>query len=115
MKKAAFALVLITASCCVFICGFLIGRNMNRSNIQISTSEHTSGSSSHSETAPKRVNINTASLEELTLLPGIGKVLAQRIIDYRETVSPFRTVSDLCNVEGIGDQKMLAIIDYITT
>jgi competence protein ComEA len=48
-----------------------------------------------------RMNVNVASEPELESLPGIGPVLAQRIIDYRTAHGPFRTVDDLAMVDGI--------------
>ena len=48
-------------------------------------------------------------------LPGIGQVLAQRIISYREEYGSFQTVEDLMNVEGIGEKRMEDILDLITT
>lgn len=110
MKKAEYILVIFTVILCIFVCGFLIGRNMNRSSITVV--EATSGSSGSTS---GKININSASVEELTLLPGIGTSLAKRIVEYRTTVGRFRTVTDLCNVQGIGDQKLQSIIDYITT
>jgi len=62
-----------------------------------------------------RVNINTATKEELETLPGIGPALAQRIIDYRQQHGPFETPADIMDVSGIGEKKFNAIRDMITT
>ena len=51
------------------------------------------------------VNLNTATPEQLQTLPGVGPVLAQRIIDYREQNGHFRSVADLRKVTGIGDAR----------
>jgi competence protein ComEA len=60
------------------------------------------------------VNINTATLDQLETLPGIGEVLAQRIVDYREENGPFRTVEDLLEVSGIGDATLADLKPHIT-
>lgn len=49
-----------------------------------------------------RLNVNRATVRQLTLLPGIGPSLAGRIIEYREASGRFRSTSDLVNVKGIG-------------
>lgn len=61
-----------------------------------------------------KININTASVSELESLPGIGPVLAQRIVDYRAQKGGFKTIEEIKEVSGIGDKKFEAIKDLIT-
>ena len=61
-----------------------------------------------------KVNINTASESELEGLPGIGQVLAERIVSYRTQHGPFHDVKDLLKVEGIGQKKFDSLKDYVT-
>ena len=60
------------------------------------------------------ININTADVEKLSELKGIGTSLAQRIIDYREQNGAFKSIDELKNVRGIGDKKFAAFKDKIT-
>ena len=60
-----------------------------------------------------RININTASLEELQTLHGIGEVLAGRIIAYREEIGDFHRVAEIMEVQGIGEVMFERIKDYI--
>ncbi len=73
----------------------------------------TQGSSSTS-TSSKKVNINTATQEELDTLPGIGPSIASKIIDYREQNGKFNSIEEIKEVSGIGDAKYEKIKDSIT-
>ena len=60
-----------------------------------------------------KIHINVASADELQTLPGIGPVLAKRIIEYRETHGPFQKIEDLLDVSGIGEKRLEQIRPYI--
>ena len=61
-----------------------------------------------------RININTASEKELEKLPGIGRGLAERIVEHREKYGPFRRPEHLIMVRGISDKRFRALRDSIT-
>jgi competence ComEA-like helix-hairpin-helix protein len=58
---------------------------------------------------PARLNVNTASDFELAMLPGIGRKMAQAIVEYRQEHGPFASLEDLTKVRGIGPHKVEAI------
>ena len=62
----------------------------------------------------QRVNINTATQEELESLPMIGPVLAKQIIDYRQANGPFKKIEDIVDVPGIGPKTFEVIKELIT-
>lgn len=63
---------------------------------------------------PSPLDLNAATAEALTTLPGIGEELARRILEYREEHGPFETVEDLTNVRGIGQGKLAELEGLVT-
>lgn len=61
-----------------------------------------------------QVNLNTGTAEELQQLPGIGKGLAKRIVDFRTTNGPFKSAEDLMQVRGIGKKTFAKMKERIT-
>jgi competence ComEA-like helix-hairpin-helix protein len=68
---------------------------------------------SQSESHKPCVNLNTATTEELKELPGIGEVIARRVIDYREHHGRFRRPEEMIIVEGFSEKKYRAISERI--
>jgi competence protein ComEA len=60
------------------------------------------------------VNLNTATLEQLDTLPGVGPATAQKILDFREERGGFGSVEDLAEVPGIGPVRMAALREAVT-
>ncbi len=118
-NKAIFILIAITLIFAAYAAGFYTGRNTGNSPVLISTLPQTLPATtlpSHSATQASsgKININTATIEELDTLPKIGPKLAQRIINYRLTNGHFRSIEELTNVEGIGNGILDTIREYIT-
>lgn len=121
-KPSAGILVLVTCVFAAFTFGFFAGRSLNRAPVRITQSASPTVPAEPSpevppETAPTGpviVNINTATADELDALPGIGPVLAGRIISYREENGGFRSPEELTRVKGIGQATLEEIYDLIT-
>lgn len=60
-----------------------------------------------------KININSASIEKLCELPGVGEAMAEKIIMYREENGKFNSIEDLKNVSGIGEKKYESLKDFI--
>jgi competence protein ComEA len=72
------------------------------------------GSVSSGGSVPGTVNVNTASATELEALPGVGEVIAQRIVDYRTANGPFSSVDELLEVSGIGDATLASMRELVS-
>ena len=116
-KHGLWILISVEVFLLALLVGIFFGRNSSGSAVQVSklpaSTAQTQDPSATEETAGK-IDINTAGLEELQQLPGIGEVLAQRIIDYRAEHGDFKSISELTNVSGIGLERLDQITDYIT-
>lgn len=137
LKKAEISIIIITIVFVSFTVGFFVGRSHGEKNINISVAENNSafsdeiseksdtGETAEPETAfpdaaestsqkAKIVNINTATADELETLPGIGQVLATRIIEYREQNGGFENEYEITQVRGIGEKIFSQIKEYIS-
>lgn len=111
-----------------FLCGLYIGRGMSGSDVSTEVlfsqptvtdtptdpTEPSVSAEATDPTVPGKININTADLETLMKLDGIGEVYAQRIIDFRTQYGPFETIYDILDVPGIGEKRFEAIMNDIT-
>lgn len=121
MKKGgSFLLLGLTIAFAGFIVGFLVGRTIQNKPISVQVAyqpteaQATTAHKDDSDAAETMININTASETLLDTLPGIGPVLAKRIVEYRQTHGPFQEITDISKVSGIGSETLLSIMDLIT-
>ncbi len=136
-KHGILILAIMTLLFAGFLVGFYIGRNASHGDVQVSRIPTATVATTAPTAAPTiaptqpsgteatfpsvpatvpggKVNINTATKEQLMTLSGIGEVLAQNVIDYSAEHGPFQKIADLLLVEGIGEHRLDAIIDDIT-
>ncbi len=88
----------------------VVPSRVNKENSMVAAD---SGQSSGTSVSGGKININTASARELEELPGIGEVLAERIVSFRETNGPFKSIEEIKQVSGIGEKKFESIRDLI--
>jgi competence protein ComEA len=67
-----------------------------------------------SPASAEKINLNSATVEQLQTLPGIGPATAKTIIEHRTKVGKFNRIEDIINVKGIGEKKFQKIKDRLT-
>ncbi len=125
MKKQGLSvLVILTLVFASFTLGFFLGSHQEKSHITVNVpaAMQTMPAATEPVTTPPEateviafpIDINRASKEEFMALPGIGEVLADRILAYRDANGNFTAPEGLMHVEGIGEKRMEEILDLIT-
>ena len=120
LKNVNLLLIALAAAFLFFAAGFCVGRQQTGGDLRVITKQQpaveASSSTEESTTAQPsaKLDLNTATVEELVTLPGIGEVLAERIVAYRELHGGFSSIDELSQVEGIGEKRVEAIQDYVT-
>jgi competence protein ComEA len=107
MKFHGIRIVCVLTLCLVLLCG----------SMPALAQQAGSGSATAAKTAAAaetKINLNSATAEQLTVLPGIGAATARLIIEHRTNVGKFSRVEELMNVKGIGEKKFEAIKDLVT-
>ena len=122
LSAAEWTVIAVTAVLLALMAGWRLGSDrVQRLNAQAAASPAISLAPSQTPApspagespapSPALVDINTAGLEELMELPGIGQVRAQAILDWREEHGPFTYVEDLIQVPGIGEGILEGLMD----
>ena len=115
MKKQAWIFIAITGMFICVLIGIFIGRNMKHNYVHMndSTQAQTQNPTQVTQENDGKININTATEQQLMLLPGVGETTAKKIIEYRTTNNGFNSVEDIMNVSGIGEKKFAQMKPYI--
>lgn len=117
-SKAELAAICLTVGTLLFLSGWFLRGAWGGQRYTLSAAQprQTAASPTAQVFVPDAlVNINTATLEELMSLPGVGETRAQAILDHREAEGPFAYPEDLMDVPGIGQSTFTQLAGYITT
>ena len=108
MKNQSFSpfVILIAVFLC-FCAGLFLGRNAPWNGNTLSPA-------AQQIVSQDPIDLNQADAQTLMTLPGIGQTLAGRILSYREKYGSFSSLTELLNIDGIGEARLEALLPYIT-
>ena len=96
-----------------FVSGMFVGRNLQEDYVPLVQNHASDITTDSTIAADFRLDINSATKVQLMELHGIGELLAERIVEYREQNGAFQSTDELLNVAGIGQKKLQTITDWI--
>jgi len=105
----AFAMTL----CLVLLCGSMYAQAQTDNPAGASAAAVKTTNAANASNDAK-INLNSATAEQLTALPGIGAATAKLIIEHRTNIGKFNRVEEMLNIKGIGEKKFEAIKDRLT-
>lgn len=105
IRLAAVQICFLQAACLPNLALYACGKDSDAASPRSSAKAETK--------SPGQININRATVNELKTLPGVGTVIAQRIVEYRARNPPFRRVEDLLIIRGISRNRLEQIRDRI--
>lgn len=99
---------------CVLLCGVIYSRAYWGGTLLLQENKISLQNSPQNQVQQTKININTASKEELMLLDGIGEVMAERILAYRAEHGAFESIEQLQEIKGIGEKTYADLVAYVT-
>lgn len=106
MKNGRTIMLLVCALSLTLVIGIFIGRNLRTEYVKLPQNDKIKAISATEVPKDYRLDVNTATKLQLMELPGVGEMIADRIISYRTENGPYTSVDDLLNVEGVGEKKL---------
>jgi len=114
LKKASLVLLSVTVIFLSAMVGYHIGKNYVVASFTVSAEKPIGKVDTEDAGTFHPLDINTATVEELDLIPGIGQSTAEAIVDYRTKNGPYKCVEDLLKIPGIGQAKLDSFKHLIT-
>lgn len=106
MKNGRTIMLLVCALSLTLVIGIFVGRNLRTEYVQLPKGDDAQTVSALEVAKDYRLDINEATKVQLMELPGVGEMIADRIISYRTENGPYASIDDLLNVKGVGEKKL---------